>query len=85
MSTYANVFKVADDLTDMDQGVTIRWVMHGRFTYLALKVREFWYTTATEENTIVGQRLSCMELARILNDEHSKDFSIVKDWADIIL
>lgn len=80
MSTFGDLHEVTDELTILDQGAVIRWVMHKRFTYIAIRVRESWYTTATEENTIVGQKLTSVELARVLMDEHSESFSIVKDW-----
>lgn len=83
MSTFGDLHEVTDELTVQDQWAVIRWVMHKRFTYIAIRVRESWYTTATEENTIVGQKLTSVELARVLMDEHSEDFSIVKDWVGL--
>lgn len=85
MTTAGDMFHVADRLESLDQGATIRWVMHQRFTYLAIKVRGIWYTTATEENTVVGQKLTDSGLAQVLSDQHSEGYSIVTRWEGLPL
>lgn len=73
------------DPESLPTGTVIGWVMHGRFSYIAIKVEDrrrkqyLWYTSATDENTEVGQTLTDKELERLINT-HPKISELA--WAD---
>lgn len=58
-----------EELEQLPERAVIRWTMHQRFTYVAVKIGERWYTTATDANTQVPQIIYTTELAHALVGE----------------
>lgn len=71
-------------------GTVLGWVMHGRFSYIAIKVKDrrrqqfLWYTSATDENTQVGQTLTDSEMATLINTHPQvSDVGVAERWKAI--
>lgn len=58
------------NLERIGENEPIMWLVQGRYTYVAVKVRGKWYTTATEDNTYFDCIMSSKSLteAMIRND-----------------
>lgn len=69
----------------LGHGNVVTWTMHGRFSYVAVKISERWYTTATTENTVVNQIVSNTELADLLLAPESMDQQIVTNRERIVI
>lgn len=73
--------ELTDNLLHLPDGSVIRWQLHGRFTYVAIKVRGQWYTTATESNNVVDQIINSHELAYVLYRENAQPaVEVVSTW-----
>ena len=70
-------------LQAQDQHAVIRWTMHKRFTYVAVKVGAQWYTTATDLNNQVGQIVSTPELVNLLVSALTP-FEVATQWKEVL-
>jgi len=72
-----------DVLQAQPDGAVVRWTMHKRYTYVAVKVGWQWYTTATDANSQVGQILATTELSSLLYSA-LVPFEVATDWKEVV-
>lgn len=72
---------VFEILSQLPERAVIRWTMHQRFTYTALKIGDRWYTSATDANTQVAQIMDTYDLANALT-QGLYTFEVAADWKE---
>lgn len=71
------------ELEALPERAVIKWTMHQRFTYVAIKIGDRWYTTATDANTQVPQIIHTPDLAHALAAE-LVNIEVATRWKEIL-
>ena len=72
-----------NDLENLPEHSVISFVHGGRFTYVAIKVRGTWYTSATERNKNIELTMSSNDLATALILDGCTYLQRVVNWMDV--
>lgn len=70
-------------LAALPERSVIKWTMYRRFTYVAVKIGDQWYTTATDANTQVPQIIYTSDLANALAAE-LVIIEVATDWKEVL-
>ena len=72
---------LAAKVTDsFEEGDVIRWVASSTCNYAAIKTPVGWFTTASEYNGFVAQRVSWEDLLEILQRADVSAVSVATEW-----